>query len=89
MYPIGTDQAVVTADILDRGPTAWELADIASEMPLILADVALLDAEIMTIDRPLSELDVRHLRRTRRRVLDERRKLSNRSATVTVPGGAA
>ncbi|MFJ1913179.1 DUF6284 family protein [Streptomyces sp. NPDC088147] len=91
MYFIGTVQAAVTAAESDGGPTAAELDAIELEMPLILADVELLDAQIMTIDRPATELDIRRIRRARRRVLAARRELSNLSAasTVTAPGGAA
>ncbi|MER6022024.1 DUF6284 family protein, partial [Streptomyces anulatus] len=57
--------------------------------PAILADVVLLDAQIMTIDRTPTELDERRIRRARRRVLAARRELANRSAVVSLSGGAA
>jgi hypothetical protein len=55
-------------------------------MPLVLAEVDLLDAQIMMLDRPASELDEQRIRRARRRVLAERRALTNRVAGL---GGAA
>ncbi|GAQ58753.1 DUF6284 family protein [Streptomyces acidiscabies] len=70
-------------------PTAAELDAVEVEMPVILADVDLLDAQIMVLDRMPSELDVRRLRRARRRALAARVALVNRTAGVTVPGGAA
>ncbi|MER5445501.1 DUF6284 family protein [Streptomyces sp. NPDC002764] len=87
MKHIGAAQAVVTAYDFDREPTAAELDAIELELPLILADVDLLDAQIITIDRTPTALDARRIRRARRRVLSERRALANRTAGVT--GGAA
>ncbi|MHB9860304.1 DUF6284 family protein [Streptomyces sp. YIM S03343] len=88
MKHIAAVQAVVTADGFDREPTAAELDAIEHEMPLILARVDLLDAQIITLDRTPTELDARRLRRARRRVLAARRTLAN-TAAATVPGGAA
>ncbi|MGW4028487.1 DUF6284 family protein [Streptomyces sp. NPDC004838] len=74
----------------DREPTSVELAAIEAEMPLIAAEVELLDAQITAIDRSIpSELDVRRVRRARRRVLAARRTLANRAGTAGMPGGAA
>ncbi|MFJ7191500.1 DUF6284 family protein [Streptomyces bacillaris] len=73
----------------DGEPSDAELDAIETEMPLILAGVALLDAQIMTIDRTPTELDERRIRRARRRVLVARRDLANRAANQTVSGGAA
>jgi hypothetical protein len=87
MRHIGAAQAVVTADDFDREPTAAELDAIERELPLILADVDLLDAQIIIIDRTPTALDTRRIRRAHRRVLTERRALANRTADVT--GGAA
>ncbi|KOV93917.1 hypothetical protein ADL04_26010 [Streptomyces sp. NRRL B-3648] len=70
-------------------PTSAELDAIEQEMPLILADVDLIDAQIMTLDRTPSELDERRLRRARRRVLAERIALANRAASASLPGGVA
>ncbi|WP_405999835.1 DUF6284 family protein [Streptomyces sp. NBC_00829] len=81
-------QAVVTADVLDREPTFAELDAIDREMPVIMADVDLLDAQIMVLDRTPTEVDVRRIRRARRRVLAARRELSNRAAAL-VPGVGA
>ena len=81
-------QAAVTAVPFDGEPSDAELDAIETEMPLILAEVDLLDAQIMTIDRPATELDKRRIRRARHRVLAERRDLTNR-AGVVVAGGAA
>ncbi|MEV6807331.1 DUF6284 family protein [Streptomyces sp. NPDC051132] len=85
---IVTVQDAVTAfeDWLE--PTSAELDAIELEMPLILADVDLLDAQIITLDRTPTELDERRLRRARRRALAERVALANRTATVPA-GGAA
>ncbi|MFE1232703.1 DUF6284 family protein [Streptomyces sp. NPDC058745] len=81
-------QAVVTAVPFDGEPSDAELDAIEGEMPLILAEVDLLDAQIMTIDRPATELDTRRVRRARNRVLVERRNLANR-AGLAQSGGAA
>ena len=43
-------------------------------MPVITADVDLLDAQIITLDRTPTELDARRIRRARRRVLAARRR---------------
>ncbi|WP_435185954.1 DUF6284 family protein [Streptomyces sp. bgisy126] len=81
-------QAVVTANPFDGEPSDAELDAIEQELPLILAEVDLLDAQIMTIDRPLTELDERRLRRARNRVMAERRNLTNRVGMAQT-GGAA
>ncbi|MFE1729944.1 DUF6284 family protein [Streptomyces bacillaris] len=84
--------AVTAAAPFDGEPSDVELDAIELEMPAILADVALLDAQIMTIDRTPSELDHQRIRRARRRVLAARRDLANRNAAeshVPVSGGAA
>ncbi|MER7853486.1 DUF6284 family protein [Streptomyces bacillaris] len=89
MKSIAALQAVVTATPFDGEPSDAELDAIETEMPLILAGVALLDAQIMTIDRTPTELDERRIRRARRRVLVARRDLANRAATRAVSGGVA
>jgi hypothetical protein len=61
------------------GPTAADLDAIETEMPLVLAEVELLDAHIAILDRAPSELDARRLRRAHRRVLAARRELANRT----------
>ncbi|MGA5444446.1 DUF6284 family protein [Streptomyces griseoincarnatus] len=89
MNPIVTVQDTVTAfgDFME--PTNAELDAIEQEMPVILADVELLDAHIVTLDRIPSELDNRRIRRARRRALAARVALLNRSAGASLPGGAA
>ncbi|MCL6667332.1 DUF6284 family protein [Streptomyces panaciradicis] len=87
MNPIVTVQDAVTAFADFMEPTDAELDAIEREMPAILADVDLLDALIITLDRTSSELDARRIRRARRRVLAERRELANRTPGAT--GGAA
>ena len=89
MNPIVTVQDAVTAFEDWIEPTAAELDAVEIEMPVILADVDLLDAQIMVLDRTPSELDVRRLRRARRRALAARVALVNRTVGVTVPGGVA
>ncbi|MFI0510612.1 DUF6284 family protein [Streptomyces sp. WSLK1-5] len=87
MSHIVTVQDAVTAFADWVEPTAAELDAIELETPLILAEVDLLDAQIITLDRPPTELDARRIRRARRRVLAERRTLANRTSGAT--GGAA
>lgn len=88
MKTIAALQTLVTAESLDFGPTSAELDAIDREMPLIRAEVELLDAQIMTIDRPANELDARRVRRARNRVLAARRDLTNRTRTVQTDGAA-
>ncbi|MFD0214328.1 DUF6284 family protein [Streptomyces hirsutus] len=89
MSHIVTVQEAVTAFADFIEPTAAELDAIEREMPVILADVDLVDAQIIALDRTPSELDARRIRRARRRVLAARRELANRSAGASLPGGAA
>ncbi|MFI2757411.1 DUF6284 family protein [Streptomyces echinatus] len=89
MSHIVTLQDAVTAFADWKEPTSAELDAIEQEMPLILADIDLLDAQIITLDRTPSELDERRIRRACRRVLTERIALANRVATASLPGGAA
>ncbi|MEU2748667.1 DUF6284 family protein [Streptomyces collinus] len=81
------DAATAFADFIE--PTAAELDAIEQEMPVILADVDLLDAHIVTLDRTPTELDERRIRRARRRALAARVALVNRAAGTSLPGGAA
>ncbi|MGW2340607.1 DUF6284 family protein [Streptomyces sp. NPDC001661] len=71
MNHIVTVQDAVTAsecfDFME--PRNAELNAIECEMPVILADVDLLDAYITTLDRTPTELDERRIRRARRRLL--------------------
>ncbi|MDK1347995.1 DUF6284 family protein [Streptomyces sp. 378] len=89
MDHIVTVQDAVTAFAPWMEPTDAELDAIEQEMPVILADVELLDAQIITIDRSPSELDERRIRRARRRALAARVALVNRAAGTSLPGGAA
>ncbi|MFE0473229.1 DUF6284 family protein [Streptomyces sp. NPDC058947] len=89
MNHIVTVQEAVTAFADFMEPTDAELDAIEQEMPVILADVELLDAQIITLDRIPTELDNRRLRRARRRALAARIALANRTAAATLPGGAA
>ncbi|MCW5254279.1 DUF6284 family protein [Streptomyces sp. SHP 1-2] len=89
MEHIVTVQDAVTAFAEFMEPTPAELAAVECEMPVILADVELLDAQIVTLDRTPSEVDARRLRRARRRALAARLALLNQTATVVLPGGAA
>ena len=81
------DAVTTFADFME--PTNAELDAIEQEMPVILADVDLLDAHIATIDRTPTELDERRIRRARRRALAARVALVNRAAGMSLPGGAA
>ncbi|MEU6275783.1 DUF6284 family protein [Streptomyces populi] len=81
MNDIVTVQEAVTAFADFMEPTDAELDAIETEMPVILADIDLLDAYITTLDRHPSELNTRRLRRARRRALAARMELTRRSAT--------
>ncbi|MFG3212599.1 DUF6284 family protein [Streptomyces tendae] len=89
MNPIVTVQEAVTAFADFMEPTNAELDAIEQEMPIILADVDLLDAHIVTLDRTPTEVDERRIRRARRRALAARVALVNRAADASLPGGAA
>ncbi|MFF3897385.1 DUF6284 family protein [Streptomyces sp. NPDC001812] len=89
MSHIVTVQDAVTAFADFMEPTAAELDAIEREMPIILADVDLLDAHITTLDRTPTELDARRIRRARRRALAARVALLNRTAEAPLSGGAA
>ncbi|CAL9512011.1 DUF6284 family protein [Streptomyces sp. enrichment culture] len=89
MNVIVTVQDAVTAFADFMEPTSAELDAIEREMPVILADVDLLDAYITTLDRTPTELDNRRIRRARRRALAARLALLNRDAGASLPGGAA
>lgn len=68
-------------------PTDAELNATELEMPAILADVDLLDAQIIAMGHLANELDARRIRRARRKVLAARRDLAN--TTAHVPGVGA
>jgi hypothetical protein len=87
MNHIVTVQDAVTAFEPWMEPTAAELDAIEHEMPVILADIELLDAQIITLDRTPNELDARRLRRARRKALAARVTLAN--AATVLPGVGA
>ncbi|MFG2419296.1 DUF6284 family protein [Streptomyces sp. NPDC048448] len=87
MNPIVTVQEAVTAFADWNEPTDAELDAIESEMPLIRADVDLIDAQIIAMDHTPNEVDTRRVRRALARVLTEYRVLANR--TTDAVGGAA
>ncbi|MEU0020514.1 DUF6284 family protein [Streptomyces rochei] len=89
MNHIVTVQDAVTAFADFMEPTDAELDAIEQEMPVILAGVDLVDAQIIALDRTPTELDNRRIRRARNRVLAARRALANHPAGASVPGGAA
>ncbi|MFG2417377.1 DUF6284 family protein [Streptomyces goshikiensis] len=70
-------------------PSDAELEAIEQELPLILAERDLLDAQIMTLDRTPNEVDEQRLRRACRRVLAARAALENRAADLPSSGDAA
>ncbi|MET9381040.1 DUF6284 family protein [Streptomyces sp. NPDC002928] len=88
MNHIVTVQEAVTAFADWNEPTDAELDAIESEMPLILADVDLIDAQIIAMDHTPNEVDARRTRRALARVLAEWRNLANRTGDGTL-GGAA
>ncbi|WP_328861305.1 DUF6284 family protein [Streptomyces sp. NBC_00306] len=88
MKHIVTVQDVVTAFADFMEPTGAELDAIEQEMPAILADVDLIDAQITTLDRTPTELDIRRIRRAYRRVLAAERDQANRAGAST-SGGVA
>ncbi|WP_329527385.1 DUF6284 family protein [Streptomyces sp. NBC_01462] len=88
MNNIVTVQEAVTAFADWNEPTDAELDAIEREMPLILADVDLIDAQIIAMDHTPNEVDTRRVRRALARVLTEYRVLANRTTAETV-GGAA
>ncbi|MFE2304413.1 DUF6284 family protein [Streptomyces sp. NPDC059445] len=88
MNPIVAVQEAVTAFEPWMEPTDAELDLIELEMPVILADVDLIDAQIIAMDHTPNEVDTRRVRRALARALAERAKLTNRTAG-TVPAGVA
>ncbi|MGW3913232.1 DUF6284 family protein [Streptomyces sp. NPDC005070] len=88
MNPIVTVQEADTAFADFMEPTGAELDAIELEMPVILADVDLIDAQITAMDHVPNEVDTRRVRRALARVLAERAKLTNRTAG-TIPAGVA
>ncbi|MEV7079730.1 DUF6284 family protein [Streptomyces sp. NPDC093516] len=88
MSHIVTVQDAVTAFADWIEPTDAELDAIELEMPAILADIELVDAEIAAQHHP-GELDARRVRRAHRRVLAARVALLNRTAPTSMEGDAA
>ncbi|MER7662996.1 DUF6284 family protein [Streptomyces sp. NPDC096193] len=88
MNNIVTVQGAVTAFADFMEPTDAELDAIEQEMPAILADVDLIEAQITTLDRTPTELDIRRIRRAYRRVLAAERDQANRAGAST-SGGVA
>ncbi|MEU9699421.1 DUF6284 family protein [Streptomyces sp. NPDC047981] len=82
MKSIAALQALVTSTPFDGEPSDAELDGIEQEMPLVLAEVDLLDAQIATLDRTPSVLDARRIRRAHRRVLAARTTLANQAAAA-------
>ncbi|MFD6873195.1 MULTISPECIES: DUF6284 family protein [unclassified Streptomyces] len=89
MEPIVALQSIVTPWSDGLEPTGAELTAIEIELPLILAERDLLDAQIVTLDRTPTEVDRQRLRRARRRVLAARTALENRAAHLPSSGDAA
>jgi hypothetical protein len=77
MDHIVTVQEAVTAFADWKEPTDAELDAIELEMPAILADVDLVDAEIAALEHVPGELDARRIRRARRKALATRVVLAN------------
>ncbi|MFD6922979.1 DUF6284 family protein [Streptomyces sp. NPDC059944] len=88
MNPIVTVQEAVTAFADFMEPTDAELDAIDREMPLILADIDLIDAQIIAMNHTPNELDTRRVRRALARVLTEYRVLANHTDDQAA-GGAA
>ncbi|GHH26421.1 DUF6284 family protein [Streptomyces lanatus] len=86
MSDIVTVQTAVTAFADWNEPTDAELDAIEHEMPVILADIELLDAHIVTLDRTPTEIDERRIRRARRKALAARVGLTNLSAPASGVG---
>jgi hypothetical protein len=89
MLPQNWDEDAPAGSVLDDDcePTAAELAAIESELPAILADVDLLDARLMVLDRTPTEVDTRRIRRAHNRLMVARRHLAN--ARELPAGGVA
>ncbi|MFC9061593.1 DUF6284 family protein [Streptomyces sp. NPDC057074] len=89
MNHIVTVQDAVTAFADSVEPTKAELDAIEQEMPVILAGVDLVDAQIIALDHAPNEVDRRRIRRARNRMLAARRELANRTAGATGRSGGA
>ncbi|MEU7601488.1 DUF6284 family protein [Streptomyces sp. NPDC040724] len=89
MKSIAALQNLVTPWSDGLEPTDAELEAIEIELPLILAERDLLDAQIMTLDRMPTEVDEQRLRRARRQVLTAWAALENRAGHLPSSGGVA
>jgi hypothetical protein len=79
------DAAGALADEIE--PTDAELAALEHEMPVILAEVELLDVQISLLDRRPTDWDRRRLRRGHNRLMGARRDVANLGRFAA--GGAA
>ncbi|WP_331445112.1 DUF6284 family protein [Streptomyces xanthochromogenes] len=82
MNQIVTVQDAVLAFDPGIEPTDAELDAIVREEPLLLAEQELLDVQIALLDRPLTPLGKRRLRRAANKVLAARTEIANRAAAV-------
>lgn len=88
MLPHNWDEDAPSVSVLDDDtePTAADLVAIEVELPVILAEVELLDARLMVLDRTPTEVDNRRIRRARNRLMTARRDLAN---VRELPAGGA
>ncbi|ARE77225.1 hypothetical protein B6R96_27520 [Streptomyces sp. Sge12] len=89
MKPIVALHDVVTPWSEGLEPSDAELIEIEAEMDVVLAEVELLDALIVLLDRPASEFDARRIRRAHHRVMTARRDAANRATGTQLSGDAA
>ncbi|MFF2252474.1 DUF6284 family protein [Streptomyces sp. NPDC058142] len=82
MKDIVTVQDAVTAFAPFMEPTDAELDAIEQEAPLIVAELELLDVQIALLDRPMTPLGERRLRRAANKVLAARCEVTNRLGEV-------
>ncbi|MEV5282034.1 DUF6284 family protein [Streptomyces sp. NPDC052811] len=82
MKYIAALQTAVTGTLPDIEPTDAELAAIELEEPLLIAEQELLDVQITLLDRPVTPLGKRRLRRAANKVLAARVEVANRTSTV-------
>ncbi|WP_371592772.1 DUF6284 family protein [Streptomyces virginiae] len=89
MKNIAALQDVVTPWSDGLEPSEAELNEIEPEMPLVLAEVELLDALIVLLHQPPTQIHSRRIRRAHRRVLAARQDAANCAAGTQVSGDAA
>ncbi|MFK8849400.1 DUF6284 family protein [Streptomyces sp. Ac-502] len=75
---IPTPDHAMAADLVAQEPSAADLAAIETEMPVLVAEVELLDARIAALDTPVPEVTIRRIRRARRKLIAARLALANR-----------